>query len=64
MTHETLLTPREVATILNVTTQTLWRWRQLGKSQGPEYVRLGKTKHAPVRYLPLTVNDMAEKEIA
>ena len=57
MTQQTLLTAREVATILNVTHQTLWRWRQAG--EGPAYVRLGKTKHAPVRYLPLTVEEIA-----
>jgi predicted DNA-binding transcriptional regulator AlpA len=45
-----LLRPGEVAQQLNVSLQTLWRWRQNGT--GPAYVKLGKSS---VRYLPLKV---------
>ena len=46
-----LLKPGEVAERLNVSLQTLWRWRKDGT--GPAYLRLGDKT---VRYLPLKVN--------
>jgi len=48
-----LMTPGQVAHQLNVSLTTLWRWRQ--EDRGPAYIRLGDTKHSPVRYLPLQV---------
>lgn len=51
MTQVQLLTPGQVAEALNVSHQTLWRWRQK-HGTGPEYIRLGKRT---VRYLPLKV---------
>ena len=51
MTQVQLLTPGQVAEKLNVSLQTLWRWRQQ-KNSGPPYIRLGERT---VRYLPLKV---------
>lgn len=48
MAEINLLTPGQVAEKLNVSAQTLWRWRQ--QNTGPEFVKLGKST---VRYLPL-----------
>ena len=45
-----LLKPGEVAERLNVSLQTLWRWRKAGT--GPLYVKL---QSGSVRYLPLKV---------
>ena len=44
--------PRKMADTLEVTERTLARYRKNGT--GPVYVRLGKARNAPVRYLPLT----------
>jgi predicted DNA-binding transcriptional regulator AlpA len=43
-----LLTPPEVARLLNVTTRTLHNWRNSG--DGPPWVKLGEGDNAPVRY--------------
>ena len=44
-----LLHCHEAADILGVKTTTLERWRTLGK--GPEFLKFGDFKGAPVRYL-------------
>lgn len=46
-----LLKPDEMATALNVSTQTLANWRSQGV--GPEYLKLGAGKNAAVRYKPV-----------
>lgn len=43
-----LLTPREVAEILKVSTDTLETWR--AKRAGPTWMKLGDSKRSPVRY--------------
>ena len=50
MNQTQLLTPGQVAEQLNVSLQTLWRWRKAGT--GPEFIRLGDKT---VRYLPLRI---------
>jgi hypothetical protein len=45
---ERLLTPKEVSTILQVTQETLARWRQL--EDGPKFVKFGRGRTAPIRY--------------
>ncbi len=47
MTEE-LLTPKEAAALLRVSTDTLEGWR--AKRTGPAWVKLGDGKRAPVRY--------------
>lgn len=46
-----LLKPGEVAERLNVSLQTLWRWRKQ-KNQGPAFTKLSDKT---VRYLPLKI---------
>lgn len=43
-----LLTPKEVADLLKVTTDTLESWR--AKRLGPAFIKLGEGKRSPVRY--------------
>lgn len=43
-----LLTPKEVADMLKVTTDTLESWR--AKRLGPAFIKLGEGKRSPVRY--------------
>lgn len=43
-----LLTPQQVADLLQVKTDTLEAWR--GKRQGPAWIKLGDGKRSPVRY--------------
>lgn len=43
-----LLTPKEVADLLKVTTDTLEAWR--AKRVGPSWIKLGDGKRSPVRY--------------
>ncbi len=45
-----LLTTEEVAARLNVAPATVVWWRS--QKQGPQWIRLGKGKQAPVRYRP------------
>jgi hypothetical protein len=45
-----LMTPTEVARLLNVTTKTLREWRLSQPRRGPESVKLGDGKSAAVRY--------------
>lgn len=47
MTHE-LLTPAQVAALLQVKTETLEAWR--GKRIGPKFIKLGDGRRSPVRY--------------
>jgi predicted site-specific integrase-resolvase len=42
-------TPKEAADFLKVSVSTLARWRT--QISGPIYVKLGKRKNSPVRYL-------------
>ena len=44
-----LLTPQQVADLLQVKTDTLEAWR--GKRVGPAWIKLGDGKRCPVRYL-------------
>jgi predicted DNA-binding transcriptional regulator AlpA len=57
MSQVKLLTPGQMAEKLNVSHQSLWRWRQ--QNTGPAHIVLGKSC---VRYLPLTIggSDFAE----
>ena len=55
---ERLMTPCEMAKVLSVSEQTLANWRC--KGTGPEYLKLGSAKNAPVRYLP--VQTVAERK--
>ena len=50
-----LLTPKEVADLLKVTTDTLEAWR--AKRQGPAYIKLGTGKRSPVRYTRAAVEN-------
>jgi hypothetical protein len=43
-----LLTPKQVADLLQVKTDTLEAWR--GKRIGPAWIKLGDGKRSPVRY--------------
>ncbi|CAB4199866.1 Helix-turn-helix domain containing protein [uncultured Caudovirales phage] len=43
-----LLTPQQVADLLQVKTETLEAWR--GKRVGPSWIKLGEGKRCPVRY--------------
>jgi len=43
-----LLTPQQVADLLQVKTDTLEAWR--GKRVGPTWIKLGEGKRSPVRY--------------
>ena len=43
-----LLTPQQVADMLQVKTDTLEAWR--GKRIGPAWIKLGDGKRSPVRY--------------
>jgi Helix-turn-helix domain len=43
-----LLTPQQVADLLQVKTDTLEAWR--GKRIGPTWLKLGDSKRSPVRY--------------
>lgn len=43
-----LLTPQQVADLLQVKTDTLEAWR--GKRVGPAFIKLGDGKRSPVRY--------------
>lgn len=44
-----LLTNEEAASLLGIRPNTLEIWRTKGK--GPEFVKMGKQKQAPIRYL-------------
>jgi len=44
-----LLTNEEAAALLGIKPNTLEIWRTKGK--GPEFVKMGKQKQAPIRYL-------------
>lgn len=51
---DSLLTPAEVARLLRVTPATLANWRARG--DGPEFVKLGPSRQAPVRYYPSVID--------
>lgn len=50
-----LLTPQQVADMLQVTTDTLESWR--GKRIGPAWLKLGSGLRSPVRYYRQDVID-------
>lgn len=50
-----LLTPRQVADLLQVEPDTLEAWR--GKRVGPEWMKLGDSKRSPVRYRRQAIED-------
>lgn len=45
-----LLTTEDVSALLNVAPATLVWWRS--QKQGPQFVRLGRGRRAPIRYRP------------
>ena len=49
--NNVLLTPSEMAKALSVSENTLAVWRC--KGVGPDYIKLGPARNAPVRYLPV-----------
>lgn len=53
--NASLLTPKQVADLLQVTTDTLEAWR--AKRQGPEFIKLGAGKRSPVRYPAQALDD-------
>ena len=46
--QEILLSPRDVSDLLNVDTNTLYKWR--AERKGPPFYKLGSGDRAPVRY--------------
>ena len=54
MQTEQLLTPKQVAEILQIHVGTLEAWR--GRSEGPEWMKLGAGSRAPVRYRQAAVD--------
>lgn len=50
-----LLTPQQVADLLQVSTGTLENWRL--KNHGPKYLKLGGQHRSPVRYRLQDVED-------
>jgi len=48
-----LMTPAEVAHLLNVSEATLEKWRRAGA--GPTWTKLGEGRTSPVRYDPDSV---------
>lgn len=46
--NDPLLTATEVAKILQVSVDTLARWRTQGR--GPQFIKLGTARSSPVRY--------------
>jgi predicted transcriptional regulator of viral defense system len=58
-----LLTTEDVSALLNVAPATIVWWRS--QKQGPEWVRLGRGKRAPIRYRPEAIEDyIAQMESA
>lgn len=61
MTTPDLLTPTQVATILQVSEDTLEAWR--GKRTGPAWIKLGTGKRSPVRYDRAVINEYLKARI-
>lgn len=59
-TTEAMLTPKEVAALLNVSEKTLKRWRDHGV--GPGWSRVGSFGH--VRYNPESVRSFHASQVA
>ena len=55
MTSTDLLTPKQVADLLQVKPDTLEAWR--GKRVGPAWMKLGDSKRSPVRYSRQAIDD-------
>lgn len=55
-----LLTNEEAAALLGIKPNTLEIWRTKGK--GPEFVKLGETKSAPIRYLRPKIFEWLEQQ--
>jgi len=55
-----LLTNREAATRLKIKPNTLEIWRCKGK--GPNYIKMGETKQAPIRYRHSDIDDWLEQQ--
>ncbi|MFG9948002.1 helix-turn-helix domain-containing protein [Pseudomonas aeruginosa] len=55
-----LLTNEEAAALLGIKPNTLEIWRTKGK--GPEFVKLGQTKSAPIRYLRTKIFEFIEAQ--
>lgn len=55
-----LLTNEEAAALLGIKPNTLEIWRTKGK--GPEFVKLGHTKSAPIRYLRTKIFEWLERQ--
>ena len=56
-----LLTEAEVADFLGVSKACLRRWRYDGGNKGPPFVKLGRQKQAPVRYVAKDVAEFAQR---
>ena len=54
-----LLTPKEVAARLRVSTDTLEGWR--AKGIGPKWIKLGTAKTAPIRYRAKDVDNFMQE---
>ena len=60
ITSEKLMTPAEVADLLNVRARILRKWR--GNVVGPRWVKVGDAPNSLVRYLPDSVREFAGLE--
>ena len=56
-----LLTAKQVASLLQVTTVTLENWR--GTNQGPEWIKLGDKSNSPVRYTQAAIDKYLTERI-
>jgi hypothetical protein len=57
-----LLTPQQVADLLQVKTDTLEAWR--GKRIGPVWIKLGDGKRSPVRYRKADIDNYLKERQA
>lgn len=61
MKPDQLLTPKQVAELLQVQVQTLRVWRR--KNTGPSWVTLGSGPQAPVRYSREAVDNYLLRQV-
>lgn len=54
-----LLTSKQTAALLRIKPNTLEIWRSKGK--GPEFIKLGDSQSAPIRYLRSVVMEFAKR---
>lgn len=55
-----LLTNEEAATLLGIKPNTLEIWRT--KGIGPEFIKMGKQRQAPIRYLRPKIYEWLERQ--